>query len=223
MESLREEINGLGKKNYREWEIPREVKRGSQALKAAIANWWDRKKKRQAEIDRAIARHADSEILYDQPYPDNKRVRVTGPFTVESLSPHRVLAADENMDGTVSEQEARKHQDFTSVILENMYKAGVQNTRKDERLKFDRLEPYAGTWVHAEGDYTDADGQSRRVAVSIGPEHGTVLVHCKLKKLPKKPYKVWASTCSLWVALLLIHTSAKNPNATANSRFYQRA
>ena len=174
LEPLREEINGLAKKNYREWEIPHEVKRGSQALKAAIASWWDIKKKRQAEIDKAIARHADGETLYDRPYPDTKRVRVTGPFTVESLSPHRVLAADENMDGTVSEQEARKQQDFTSVILENMYKAGVQNTRKDERLKFGRLEPYAGTWIHAEGDYTDADGQSRRVAVSIGPEHGTV-------------------------------------------------
>ncbi len=174
LELLQEEINGLAKKNYREWEIPREVKRGSQALKAAIARWWDIKKKRQTEIDKAIARHADDETLYDQPYPDTKRVRVTGPFTVESLSPHRILAADENMDGTVSEQEARKQQDFASVILENMYKAGVQNTRKDERLKFDRLEPYAGAWIHAEGDYTDADGQNRRVAVSIGPEHGTV-------------------------------------------------
>ena len=173
-EPLREKINDLAKQNYREWEIPREVKRGSQALKTAIAKWWDIKKERQTEIDKAIARHADGETLYDQPYEDTKRVRVTGPFTVESLSPHRVLAADENMDGTVSEQEARKQQDFTSVILENLYKAGVQNTRKDERLKFDRLEPYAGTWVHAEGDYTDADGQSRRVAVSIGPEHGTV-------------------------------------------------
>ena len=174
LDPLREEINDLAEKNYREWEIPHEVKRELQGLKEAIADWWEIKKERQTEIDRAIARHAEGETLYDQPYEDTKRVRVTGPFTVESLSPHRVLAADENMDGTVSEQEARKQQDFTSVILENMYKAGVQNTRKDERLKFDRLEPYAGTWIHAEGDYIDADGQSRRVAVSIGPEHGTV-------------------------------------------------
>ncbi|MBF0291967.1 MAG: site-specific DNA-methyltransferase [Nitrospinae bacterium] len=127
------------------------------------------------QIDSAIAKHADTETLYDQPYEDNKRVRVCGPFSVESLSPHRVLStADENMDGAVTEQEARKHQDFATMILDNLKKAGVQNTRKNERLTFDRLDIYAGAWLHAAGEYTDADGKARRVAVSIGPEHGTV-------------------------------------------------
>ena len=127
------------------------------------------------QIDAAIARHADTETLYDQPYPDNKRVRVCGPFSVESLSPHRVLStADENMDGTVTEQEARKQQDFATMILDNLKKAGVQNTRKGERLNFERLDPYAGTWLHATGEYTEVDGKVRRVAVTIGPEHGTV-------------------------------------------------
>jgi adenine-specific DNA-methyltransferase len=128
---------------------------------------------------------------------------------VESLSPHRVLStADENQDGTVSEQEARKQQDFATMILENLRKAGVQNTKKAERLKFDRLDPYAGTWIQAAGEYTEkvnSDQLSvsseqlsvssdksavsskklevdhsplttvvRRVAVSLGPEHGTV-------------------------------------------------
>ena len=127
------------------------------------------------QIDAAIARHADPETLYDQPYEDNKRVRVCGPFSVESLSPHRVLStADEDQDGTVSEQEGRKQQDFATMILENLKKAGVQNTRKSERLSFGRLDPYAGTWLHAAGEYTDAIGKTRRVAISIGPEHGTV-------------------------------------------------
>ncbi len=127
------------------------------------------------EIDAAIGRHAETETLYDQPYEDNKRVRVCGPFSVESLSPHRVLSTgDENMEGTVSEQEGRKQQDFVTMILDNLKKAGVQNTRKNERLTFDRLDPFAGTWLHAVGEYTEADGKTRRVAVSIGPEHGTV-------------------------------------------------
>src|SRR5574337_1980156 len=127
------------------------------------------------QIDAAIARHADTETLFDQPYEDNKRVRVCGPFSVESLSPHRVLStADENQDGTVSEQEGRRQQDFATMILDNLRKAGVQNTRKSERLTFDRLDPYAGAWLHAAGEYTDADGKTRRVAISIGPEHGTV-------------------------------------------------
>ena len=130
------------------------------------------------EIDAVIARHADTEILYDQPYEDNKCVRVCGPLSVESLSPHRVLStADENQDGTVSEHEGRKQQDFSTMILENLKKAGLQNTRKSERLRFDRLDPYAGAWLNAIGEYTDAEGQTRRVAISIGPEHGTVGPH----------------------------------------------
>jgi adenine-specific DNA-methyltransferase len=127
------------------------------------------------QIDAAIAHHAETETLYDQPYEDNKRVRVSGPFSVESLSPHRVLStADENQDSTVTEKEATKQQDFATMILDNLKKAGVQNTHKEGRLTFDRLDPYAGAWLHAAGEYTDAVGKRRRVAVSIGPEHGTV-------------------------------------------------
>ncbi len=129
----------------------------------------------QQDIDEVISRNADTEILHDKPYVDNKRIRVSGPFSVESLSPHRVLStADEDMNGTVTEKEAQKQQDFVTTILENLLKAGVQNTRKKERLVFDRLEPYAGKWIHAAGEYTDANGKVQRVAVSIGPEHGTV-------------------------------------------------
>jgi adenine-specific DNA-methyltransferase len=104
---------------------------------------------------------------------------------VESLSPHRFLSADENGNGTVSEQEARQHHDFATMILDNLRKAGIQNTRKEERLKFDSLEPFAGTWIHAVGTYTSRDSDSqpstknsqpslRRAAICIGPEHGTV-------------------------------------------------
>ncbi len=137
-----------------------------------------------------------------QPYPDPQRVRVSGPFTVESLSPHRVLPADENLDGTVTAQERGRQQDFATMILDNLRKAGVQNTKKAERLVFETLEPFAGTWIHATGTYLErhpqitqmstekgatrpassssvksvssVDSIVRRVAVSIGPEHGTV-------------------------------------------------
>ncbi len=127
------------------------------------------------QIDMAIAKHAETETLFDQPYEDNKRVRVCGPFSVESLSPHRVLSTlDESQNSTVTEKEARKQQDFSVMILENLKKAGVQNTRKGERLVFDRLNVYAGVWLQAAGEYTEAEGKTRRVAVSIGPEHGTV-------------------------------------------------
>ena len=127
------------------------------------------------EIDTAIMRHANSETLFDKPYEDNKRVRVSGPFTVESLSPHRILdTADENLDGAVSQLEAQREQDFSTIILDNLRASGVQNTIKKERIKFDMLEPFAGRWLQAKGEYSDVSGKSKRVAVSIGPEHGTV-------------------------------------------------
>ena len=122
----------------------------------------------------AIQRHADTELLYDKPYEDNKRIRVTGPFTVESLSPHRVLATEEERPASELDGDRDASAGFVPMILDNLKKAGVQNTVKNERLTFTRLEPYAGTWVQAAGEYTDSDGKVRRVAVSIGPEHGTV-------------------------------------------------
>lgn len=154
-----------------------------EAAKKFHKAFWDVRIARQREMDASIARRADTKLLYDQPYEDKKTLRVSGPFTVESLSPHRVLpAADANLDGTVTEQEAQRHQDFAEMILDNLRKAGVQNTKKGERLKFDTLEPYPGKWIHAAGEYTEApadesgegEPKTRSVAVSIGPEHGTV-------------------------------------------------
>ena len=126
------------------------------------------------EIDAAIARHAETELLYDKPYEDTKRIRVTGPFTVESLSPHRVLSAAEELPKTEAEgQVAATAGRFEAMIIENLRKAGVQNTKKQEKLTFESLDLFAGTWIHATGEYKEA-GKTRRVAVSIGPEHGTV-------------------------------------------------
>ena len=132
------------------------------------------------QIDDAIARHADTEILYDKPYEDSKRLRVTGPFTVESLSPHRTISVEEKKDAA-SEPTGEGFTikmlaggSFTNTILENLKKAGVQNTDKRQRLKFDSLEPYPGEWICGEGRYTEADGKQKRAAICIGPEYGTV-------------------------------------------------
>ncbi|MPZ69744.1 MAG: site-specific DNA-methyltransferase, partial [Actinobacteria bacterium] len=147
---------------------------------SAIANNPDIKEgMSREEIDAAIARHTDKEVLYDQPHEDKSRLRVTGPFTVENLSPHRSVEA---APGGPQEQPVSEWSDiredagqFEDSIIDNLRKAGVGNTKKDEKLVFDRLAPYAGQgWLHAEGDYTDKDGSVRRVAVSVGPEHGTV-------------------------------------------------
>jgi adenine-specific DNA-methyltransferase len=120
------------------------------------------------EIEAAIARHADQEALFDHPHEDRRKIRVTGPFTVESLSPHRALEPSD------TEEVAASGAEFVPTILDNLRKAGVQSAVKQEHLRFDWLDSYAGTWVHARGAFADADGTERTVAVSIGPEYGTV-------------------------------------------------
>jgi len=189
LEELRTQINAAAGKEWQEWEIPREtpiVNRKSE-IENLLAEYWQARQTRQKEIDASIARRADIEFLYDQPYEEPRRIRVAGPFTVESLSPHRVLSTDgaDYADGKEKSATSAKSVDFASMIIENLRASGVQNTIKNERLKFDRLEPYAGTWLHAAGEYTEklpspsegrggAGGGVRRVAVSIGPELGTV-------------------------------------------------
>jgi adenine-specific DNA-methyltransferase len=124
-----------------------------------------------AEIEAAIAKHADTELLYDQPYEDPKRIRISGPFTVESLSPHRMLSPDSGPGKRKDPFEASGQ--FESIILENLKKAGVQNTVKKERLVFGRIEPHAGLYIQGIGEYKEG-GNLKRAAISIGPEHGTV-------------------------------------------------
>jgi adenine-specific DNA-methyltransferase len=176
LEPIRTDLNKALKQSWQEWEVPREAKAGwPEKAKKLHAEWWKLRRERQKEIDDSIARHADTELLYDQPYENSKRVRVAGPFTVESLSPHRALSTDEERPATETEahREVSAGQ-FETMIIENLKKAGVQNTIKNERLIFDRLEPYPGRWLHAAGEYSEKGGKARRVAVSIGPEHGTV-------------------------------------------------
>jgi adenine-specific DNA-methyltransferase len=135
------------------------------------------------EIDEAIRRHAEFELLYDKPYEDKKKVRVAGPFTVESLSPHRSLAF---AGSAVDEPSATSQADtqdvdvanaasFEQTILDNLRTAGIQNGRKNERLLFDTVDTYAASYIQAIGVREEADdGTPKRVGITIGPQYGTV-------------------------------------------------
>ena len=143
--------------------------------------WWEQRIARQKKMDASIAGNAVYEYLYDRPYEDRGKVRVAGPFTVESISPHRVLGVDENgdiIDG-VAEPKAGygSGYDFGQVILENLKTSGVQQAHREDRIEFTSITPWPGRLVCAEGVYVegdDEDGIGRRAAIFIGPEFGTV-------------------------------------------------
>lgn len=175
LEPLRARLNAALNESWEEWEIPREG--GDDWSRDALdahTKWWEARRQRQHDIDESIARNSESEVLYDQPYEDNKKVRVAGPFTVESLSPHRVLDPAEALPRTErAAQDSPEQPGWESLVIDHLKTAGIQNTKRGERLKFTRLDAYANPWLHAEGEF-EQDGQTKRVAVSIGPQWGTV-------------------------------------------------
>ncbi|WP_278914373.1 site-specific DNA-methyltransferase [Deinococcus wulumuqiensis] len=175
LEPLRAELNvALGQK-WEDWEIPREAEKDwPQSAKDLHAKWWQLRRERQAKIDASIERNADTEYLYDKPYEDKAKVRVAGPFTVESLTPHRLLPVEGELPRSekVAEDDAELH--FVEDILENLQKAGVQNSKADQRLTFEHMDTYPGEWIQAVGTFTDEGGKTRRAAISVGPRYGTV-------------------------------------------------
>ena len=181
LEPLRERLNGTLGETWQEWEIPREAENTwPKEAKDLHAQWWEHRIAWQKEIDVSIAANADFEYLYDKPYVDNRKVRVAGPFTVESLSPHRVLAVDENdelIDGLPGSHNNGEVLAFVQMILENLKTAGVQQAHKEDKINFRSLAPWPGHFICAEGRYVEGDEESgieKRAAIFIGPEFGTV-------------------------------------------------
>jgi len=166
-----------------EWEVPREAPESwPKAAHAALDAFWQARIARQKEIDASIAAKADFEYLYDKPYEDKGKVRVAGPFTVESLSPHRVLAMrdDEELIDVLEASEGKrkaaerdpKVKDFAEMVLENLGVAGVQQQDKKDRIRFTSLTGWPGQYICAEARYNEGEAE-RRAGIVIGPEFGT--------------------------------------------------
>ncbi len=182
LEPLRASLNRALGENWEGWEIPRESDASwPVAAKKAHAEWWTARIERQKEIDVSITAKAEFEYLYDKPYEEKKTVRVAGPFTAESLDPHRILGVDENdelidpLEKKPGNQDA--DQSFVATILESLKTAGVQQAHKDDKIVFSALTPWQGDRIVADGRYiegTGKDEKQRRAAIFIGPEFGTV-------------------------------------------------
>jgi adenine-specific DNA-methyltransferase len=182
LEPLRESLNAALKKQWKEWEIPREAESAwTASAKKTHVDWWQARIARQKEIDASIAAKAEFEYLYDKPYEDKRKVRVAGPFTVESLSPHRMLGVDENNEliDPAAEIDCSygEKQTFPQMILENLKTAGVQQAHKEDKIIFTALTSWAGYFICAEGRYLEGNDElvtEKRAAIFIGPEFGTV-------------------------------------------------
>ena len=175
LESLRTQLNNAFHQTWEEWQIPRDTHdTWSPEAKKLHASWWQHRIARQKDIDSSIAAKAEYEYLYDKPYEDKRKVRVAGPFTVESLSPHRALTLDE--DDRLIDPLARPEPglaNFTSMVLENLRTSGVQQKDKQDKFRFTSVTPWPGNYVGATATYEEGETE-KRAAIFIGPEFGTV-------------------------------------------------
>ncbi len=189
LEPLRAALNAATGEAWEEWQIPRDLPATAPPAAAAPhAKWWEARIARQREIDASIAARADVEYLYDKPYTDPARVRVAGPFTVESLSPHRVLpASEEELIETIDAADGNRSaaaadlagQDFAGIVIDYLKAEGVKQQAKGDRITFESIAPWPGDFIGAaatfiEGPKEDGAGPERRAAILIGPEYGTV-------------------------------------------------
>jgi adenine-specific DNA-methyltransferase len=174
LEPIRAALNAVLKQSWEEWQIPREPDAGwPEKAKALLADWWQLRRRRQQEIDAAIARHAPQETLYDQPFVDRKKVRVTGPFTFEAVPAPAVKTVDEILeprpepaDASIARSgETLRQAEWRDELL----KTGIRG-KVSQYIRFARLEPLPGCrWLHAEGE--TKDDKPQRIVVSFGPEH----------------------------------------------------
>jgi adenine-specific DNA-methyltransferase len=188
-------INHNLKRSYTHQDVPaRPADPWPETAREAHRDFWDARIDRQRAIDASIANKAEFEFLYDRPYSDPKTVRVAGPFTVESLSPHRTLGVDEH-DELIDPLQVKESgaQSFEQMILENLHAAGVQQAHKEGRIAFESLIPWPGEMVCAEGRYREGDVE-KRAAIFIGPEFGTV--HDRISSRPRARPAMPVSTCS---------------------------
>ena len=185
LEQLKNTLNKDLGKNWGAWEIPREANSSwTSDAKSWHKTFWEKRTARQCEIDSSIAANADSENLYDKPYEDKSRVRVAGPLTVESLSPHRILTVDqddqvlekpEDIDGEIFKSKSNGEVDFSEMVLEHLKTSGVQQAHQEDKIQFSAVIGWPGEFICAEGKYLEDESSSeKRAGIFIGPEFGTV-------------------------------------------------
>lgn len=111
----------------------------------------------------------DEEILYDQPNEDKKKMRVAGPFTVETLQSFNVVNPD-----AIGVDERNETEDFQERVFAHLKSSGIRNGAKNEQAIFYNIEAVANPYLHAKGYYKDAEDKERLAYFHIGPKFGSV-------------------------------------------------
>ena len=170
---------------WQEWEVPFDTDPDwPQAFQEAVTDYRKAWRAKMDEANACIAAASESEELVDQPEVDTKRIRVSGPFTVEAVQPtEESLDVDSPIGGEPDEpldtydvetdgQEAVNAEAYLDKMIRLLRNDGVRFP-DNQTLKFATLDPLDGDLLHAEGSWENGDTE-RLVAVVFGPQHGPV-------------------------------------------------
>lgn len=193
----------LPKDGWREWEVPFDADdEWPPALLAALNAYRTAWRAKMDEINAVIEARAEHEELVDQPEIVRGVTRVSGPFTMEAVMPaEESLSSDSPIAGEPEELETFGEADgvngasimaaepanaeaYLDKMLRLLRADGVRFPN-NKIIKFTRLEPRTGEFLHAEGEWQTEDGQTRLVAVSFGPEFGPVTAYQVENALPQ--------------------------------------
>ena len=175
----------LPEAGWQEWEVPFDTDPDwPQTLQDALTDYRKAWRAKMDEVNACIAASSEGEELVDQPEVDRKRIRVSGPFTVEAVQPaEESLDIDSPIGGEPEEvsdtfdaetdgQDAVNAEAHLDQMIRLLRNDGVRFPN-NQTLKFDTLDPLEGDLLHAEGGWENDDAE-RRVAVAFGPQHGPV-------------------------------------------------
>ena len=173
----------LPESEWREWEVPFDTDDDwPQKLSGALIAYREAWRAKMDEVNATIEQSAPQEELVDQPEIEKGVVRVSGPFTMEAVLPAELSdeeqgfagAPDEDMDTFDADTDEANAEGYVDRMLRLLAKSGVRfpDNRTQQFARVDRIE--AGFALHAEGEWANGDGKSRRVVVSLGPQHGPV-------------------------------------------------
>ena len=170
---------------WQEWEVPFDTDPDwPQALREALTDYREAFRAKMEEVNDCIAASSDGEELVDLPEVDRKKLRVSGPFTVEAVQPAEAsLDTDSPIGGEPEEAldtfesdgvegEPTNAEAYLDQMIRLLKNDGVRFPN-DQKMKFATLDPLEDGILHAEGSW-EGDDVERNVAVVFGPQHGPV-------------------------------------------------
>ena len=173
-----DELNKVLGKDMKEWEVPRECPDSwNDKARTLHQRFWELKRQKREEIEKAIRENAPQEILYDRPKINKKKVRVCGPFTVEAIP---IPAVEDPSQSPIEQFEDEEFIDesatnYIDFMIEQLRQVGYILFPGNRKMELNNVRAVNIGMIHAEAE-TKENGTVKRVAISFGPQYGPITV-----------------------------------------------